>query len=107
VIRIRFKVCCPDCGEILVERHAVQLVISSTPGASRYSFTCPECAAWVSKPASPSIVVALVGLVPTRHETAPAELSEPHNGPALDLDDLIDLSRELAATDLLARHAGR
>lgn len=98
---------CPDCGPVTLARTAVRLIRSDQPAASRYEFRCPRCAAWVLKPADPAVVAMLTGLVPMIHETAPAELTEPRTGGPITLDDLIDLGREMAATDLLARHAGR
>lgn len=96
---------CPDCGAVDLHRQQVRLVLSDVPAASRYSFTCPRCTAWISKPAD--VHVLLLGRVPVHHETAPAELREPHTGGPITLDDLIDLGRGMAETDDLARYAGR
>lgn len=101
------RVSCPDCGPVAVARTAMRLIVSASPGACRYEFRCPRCAAWVLKPADRTVIVLLTGLVPLVHETRPGELTEPHTGPPLTLDDLIDLGREMADTDELARHAGR
>lgn len=98
---------CPDCGPVAVARSAVRLICSDQPAACRYEFRCPRCFAWVLKPADRNVIVLLTGLVPMVHETRPAELAEPHTGGPITLDDLIDLGREMAVTDLLARHAGR
>lgn len=102
---MRIRVCCPDCGPRTLTREQVQLVISTVPHASRYSFTCPSCRAWVSRPADPPAVVELCGWVPVIHEVAPAELDEPHLGPPIDEDDLIALGCHLAAADELAVYA--
>lgn len=98
---------CPDCGPVAVARSGVRLIRSDEPGACRYEFRCPRCEAWVLKPADPAVIALLTGLVPMVHETRPAELAEPHIGDPITLDDLIDLGREMATTDDLARYAGR
>lgn len=98
---------CPDCGQVDLGRRDVRLILSDVPAASRYSFTCPKCTAWISKPADVHVQALLLGKVPMMQETRPAELTEPHTGGPITLDDLIDLGRGMAETDDLARFAGR
>lgn len=103
----KVRASCHTCGTVDLLRPDVRLVLSDVPSACRYSFTCPKCRAWISKPADECVIALLLGKVPLHRETAPAELTEPHTGPPLTLDDLIDLHAEMAETDELARFAHR
>ena len=81
-------------------------VCSAAPRSS-YSFRCPKCAEDVRKPADDHVVrLLLSGGVAATVEEVPAELLEPHDGPPLTYDDLLDLGLHLARTDRLAAFAG-
>jgi hypothetical protein len=59
---------------------------------SSYRFQCPLCKEIVSREATTRIVDLLVGAgAPSVTWRWPAELAEPHVGPALTPDDLLDL----------------
>lgn len=105
---ITIRVVCSSCdADLSLSREELHLVISTVARASRYSFTCPECLAWVSKPASPPAVKTLEAYVRTTWEVAPKEIFEVHKGPALTVDDLIEFGLQLHATDLVAALVGR
>ncbi|EGX57059.1 hypothetical protein SZN_24695 [Streptomyces zinciresistens K42] len=57
-----FKAGCPDCrGSFELAAGALRLVIGGTSRTTFYSFTCPECAVSVRKPAGERIVELLTG----------------------------------------------
>ena len=87
------KATCPRCGDVELTPADLELRICSASFASTYHFTCTECENVVVKPAADGRVVTLLTSVgvPTVHWDLPAELTEAHDGPALTLDDLIDL----------------
>ena len=87
------KATCPSCGDVELTPADLELRVCSTPVASTYHFTCTRCESVIVKPAAdPRIVTLLASVgVPTVHWDLPAELLEAHEGPALTLDDLIDL----------------
>lgn len=57
-----FKAGCPDCrARFELAAAALRLVIGASSRTTFYSFTCPECAASVRKPAGERIVELLTG----------------------------------------------
>jgi len=70
----------------------IVLVCSDEQTPSAYRFRCPGCEETVHRDASPRIVDLLVSAgAPHRRWSWPAELAEPHSGPPLTPDDLLDL----------------
>ncbi|SEE05291.1 hypothetical protein SAMN05216483_5225 [Streptomyces sp. 2131.1] len=56
----RFKAACPDCrARFELAAGEFRLVVGATSRTTFYSFTCPECAAGVRKPAGERIVELL------------------------------------------------
>ena len=97
------KASCPTCGEVELTPDDVSLMVCSHAPLSYYAFCCPTCSEEVRKPADDHVVSLLVsGGVPATVWDVPAEALEPHAGPALTYDDLLDLALQLASTDLLA-----
>jgi hypothetical protein len=93
------KVNCPECRE---DHHIRPEDVSVTEhransDMSTYSFTCPECKNNITKPAQGAVIALLATAKGVRWNVIrmPAELDEPHSGPPLTLDDLIDLMMEL------------
>ena len=81
---------CPWCG--LVELLVSELTCSGAgPGEDRglCQFTCPECSRPVFVAVSPSDV-ALLWTEGAGEGCLPLELLEPHSGPPLSWDDLLD-----------------
>ena len=97
---------CPVCGQLELEACDFALVVcASDAERSFYQFTCPRCASLVTKHASERIVSGLSGRgVPVG--ALPAEALEGRSGPALTVDDLLDLLLELERGDIPAA-AGR
>lgn len=57
-----FRAGCPDCrGRFELAAGALRLVVGATSKTTFYSFTCPDCAASVRKPAGERIVELLTG----------------------------------------------
>ncbi len=101
------KASCPSCGEVELTSADVRLMVCSHPPLSYYAFDCPGCVDEVRKPADEHVVTLLMsGGVPATVWELPAEALEPHTGPALSYDDLLDFCTALAATDGLAAFAG-
>lgn len=96
---------CPTCGEVDLTPDDIHLTVIRTTRAevgpdSHYTFTCPECAESVAKPATERIARLLTGggveteIVDCSHPAAarrrPSHPESPPNGPPLTADDLID-----------------
>ena len=102
---------CPDCGEVEMEAHSIQLNVREEEGEGSYSFTCPVCSNLVEKPADRKVVMLLLsaGVDVSRMEdgtpapTPPLELRP--DGPPLTPDDLIDFHFLLEREDWLAQLA--
>ncbi|MHC0428581.1 hypothetical protein ACX6XY_00120 [Streptomyces sp. O3] len=59
---VLFRAACPDCrARFELSAGALRLAIGASPRTTFYSFTCPECAAPVRKPAGERIVELLTG----------------------------------------------
>jgi predicted RNA-binding Zn-ribbon protein involved in translation (DUF1610 family) len=99
----RIRATCPSCGEIELRPADVLLrrVLDRSGevlDGSSYRFSCPDCTVVVEKPADDRVASLLTtGGVPTEDITPPAEAvlpphpEQPAPGPALTLDDLLDL----------------
>ncbi|MBM7091143.1 hypothetical protein ACF1DW_17030 [Streptomyces sp. NPDC014603] len=62
VAPVVFRAGCPDCrGRFELAASALRLVVGASSRTTFYSFTCPECAAAVRKPAGERIVELLTG----------------------------------------------
>jgi predicted RNA-binding Zn-ribbon protein involved in translation (DUF1610 family) len=89
-----FTVACPECGDVEVDNDQLWLVVTAG-GMDHYDFHCPTCRAHVMRPADDEVFELLAPLVAVEVLDVPAEALEPHLGPALTVDDLIDLMLEL------------
>lgn len=59
---VAFKASCPDCrARFELDPGALRLAIGASRRTTFYSFTCPQCAAQVRKPAGERIVELLTG----------------------------------------------
>jgi len=115
----RIRATCPDCGEVELTPPQVELRVGRLGRRRLYQFTCPSCALLVTKPADRRIVrlLASAGVatrlpgsgpsagtgVDTARADLPAEALEPHSGPPLTWDDLLDFHFVLQAPDWWAR----
>ncbi|MCW2777644.1 MAG: hypothetical protein JWN17_1369 [Frankiales bacterium] len=97
------KASCPTCGEVELTPADVALMVCSHAPLSYYAFHCTTCSEEVRKPADDHVVSLLVsGGVPAQVWDLPAEALEPHTGPVLTYDDLLDFALQLGTGDLLA-----
>lgn len=111
----RIRASCPSCGEVDLTPDQVLLAVyrddeGQVAAGSHYRFECPDCVTVVTKPADTRIAELLTtGGVPTEEEPVPAEdprprhPEDPPGGPALTLDDLLDLHELLREPDWFAR----
>ncbi|GGU62001.1 hypothetical protein FHX79_11973 [Streptomyces cavourensis] len=59
---VRFRAACPDCrGRFELAAGALRLAIGASRRTTFYTFTCPQCAAPVRKPAGERIIELLTG----------------------------------------------
>jgi predicted RNA-binding Zn-ribbon protein involved in translation (DUF1610 family) len=93
------KATCPDCGEIDLTPDDILLRIGSAEDSNTYAFSCPSCGFFVEKPADERVIRLLLsgGVMPTLVHV-PAEALEPHYGPRINHDDLLEF-HELLQTD--------
>ena len=100
------KASCPGCGDVELTSADITLRVCNHAPLSYYSFTCPHCSDRVRKPADDHIVSLLMsGGVRADVWEVPAEALEPHAGPTLGYDDLLDFVLQLSRDDLLAARA--
>jgi hypothetical protein len=82
---------CIECGDVELTTADVRVRVCLEDNQGSYSFRCPHCRMAVVKPAEPRIVDLLVASgVEMSTWSLPAELQEPHQGPPIDHDDLLD-----------------
>lgn len=98
------KASCPECGEVRLTPPDVQLMVCENRAAlSYYEFRCPTCSDEVRKHADDHVVSLLVsGSVAAHTFRIPIEALEPHEGPELTYDDLLDFGLQLKQYHLLA-----
>jgi len=96
------KTTCPVCGDIDLTPSQVRLVVATRSTLSYYAFRCTTCQDEVRRHAEPSVVELLVagGVVPEPWDV-PDEAFEPHEGPPLSYDDLLDFALALSRGDQL------
>lgn len=91
---------CGVCGDVELTTADVTLRVCADNGTGTYSFRCPCCTMAVVKPADTRTVDLLaVSGVPILTWRLPAELFEPHAGPAVTHDDLLDFHQLLLSED--------
>lgn len=95
---------CPTCGTVHVNSADITLMVcDARPALSYYEFTCPDCHDEVRKPADDhAIAILMSGGVDATAWELPPEALEPHDGPPVGSDDLLDLLLALDAVDELA-----
>lgn len=88
---------CVDCGDIQVTTAEVTVRVCIAPRhPAAYVLRCPRCAGIVTRPVPVRVANLLVCYGAAFQLWAPpAELAEPHEGPPISHDDLIDFHRAL------------
>jgi hypothetical protein len=101
------KASCPVCGDVELTADDIDLRVASHAPLSSYSFVCPSCSDVVTKHADDHIVSLLMsGGVHAHVFTVPAEALEPHDGPELGYDDLLDFVLTLGDEQAIAAELG-
>ncbi len=94
---------CSTCGDVELKPAELRLTVCSLPEWSTYAFDCPRCHGEVKKPADEEVVALLVsGGVRAQQWHIPAEALEPHTGPQLSYDALLDFALWLDEHDQIA-----
>lgn len=82
---------CPSCGDVQLRATDLVVRVCSDDESGSYCFRCPACEKAVAKEASRRIIDLLVSSgVRMQVWRLPAELHEPHLGPTVTPDDLLD-----------------
>ncbi|CAN5607838.1 hypothetical protein BH20ACT2_BH20ACT2_06440 [soil metagenome] len=99
----RIRATCSDCGDVELTTADVRLRVCNHDDRGSYSFVCPGCRLAVAKEAKPHVIDILVasGVAVVRWDL-PLELQEPHRGPAITHDDLLDFHELLERDELWA-----
>ena len=93
-------VSCRDCGQTRVPVDAVTLRSCLDDDLWSYRFTCEECGRTTVEPTSANRARDALEIgVPLETWRYPSELSEPHDGPPLNLVDLLELHCALIEPD--------
>ena len=94
------KATCPECGEVDLTADDILLRIGSAREKNTYGFSCPSCDRFVEKSADDRIVRLLLsgGVIPVVVQV-PAEILEPHWGPPINHDDLLEFHQLLESDD--------
>ncbi len=95
--RIHVRATCPRCGPMVVDGGQVQCEREPrTPSRGLCELTCPACSQPVLFSTAPPVTEALFQAGATHLSGAvPFELLEPHAGPPLSWDDLLDFKGAL------------
>lgn len=98
------KASCPACGDVRLKARDLLVRVCAETDAGSYSFACPRCGEPVAREATPRILALLVSAgVRTEVWHQPAELLEPHAGPPISVDDLLDFHLILGRDDWFDR----
>lgn len=98
---------CPSCGQVQMTSNDVWLrVCINAPSLSSFGFQCPACHQPVVKPACDHVISMLTSVAITPEVWhVPLEVFEPHDGPPISRDDLLDLALALKSGDIWAELA--
>jgi hypothetical protein len=99
---IGIEVVCPDCHEVRVDPDAVTVRVCVDDTQWSYWFVCPICTrrAAASTRQGPALEAISAG-APFESWRLPAELSERHDGPPIQLFDLLELKLDLMQPNLV------
>lgn len=103
---VTIKARCDFCGEIELAPTGLRLVVFDSGKAHYYEFFCPKCKLYKRRPADDSVQKMLVGGgVPCDYRHVPFELLEPHTGPPITMDDVLDFARGVNSIEDVALQA--
>lgn len=95
---------CAFCArDVSLPAHRVELTLHPVlDDRNVYRFTCPHCRERNVKAATPDVLTLLLP-EPVTVDQVPDEAEEPHHGPAITWDDVLDFTQALATWEDLAR----
>jgi rubredoxin len=99
---VGIEVVCPECAEVRVDPDSVTVRVCLDDVEWSYWFMCPECG-WRAAAATrqgPALEAIAAGS-PFESWRLPAEMSEQHAGPAIQIFDLLDLKLDLMQPNLV------
>ncbi len=88
------EVMCPRCGPVRAEATRARCGLDPG-GAALCEVSCPACSSQIFARTTSRVAEAIVSYGGSRDPRAPLELLEPHTGPPLTWDDVLDLHNEL------------
>jgi hypothetical protein len=93
---------CPQCEKVRVGPASVTLRVCLDDVEWSYWFVCPDCGgrAAGSTEQGPALEAIAAGS-PFESWRLPAEMSEPHEGPPIQIFDLLELKLELMQPDVV------
>jgi ribosomal protein S27E len=93
---IKVRVVCPGCGPLVVPAAELRCELEADGARGICEVRCPGCSATLVVPAGPAAVATMRdGGAGRMTGCVPFELLEPHHGPPLSWDDLLDFKLAL------------
>jgi hypothetical protein len=93
---IKVRVVCPGCGPLVVPATELRCELEAEGGNGICELRCPVCSATLVVPARAAAVETMRGAgAGHMNGSVPFELLEPHTGPPLSWDDLLDFKLAL------------
>ena len=93
---IKVRVVCPGCGPLVVPAAELRCELEADGGKGICELRCPACSATLVVRAEAAAVEAMRGAGAGHMSgSVPFELLEPHTGPPLSWDDLLDFKLAL------------
>ena len=104
---IKVRVVCPGCGPLVVPAAELRCEVEADGDNGLCELSCPVCSATLLVRA-PAATVEVMRDGGAGHMTGsvPFELLEPHTGPPLSWDDLLDFKLALDAKDPFISNTG-
>ena len=93
---IKVRVVCPSCGPVVLPAAELRCELEADGSKGICELRCPDCSATLVVPAGPAAVATMRdGGAGRMTGSVPFELLEPHTGPPLSWDDLLDFKLAL------------
>jgi hypothetical protein len=93
---IKVRVVCPECGPVVLPAKEIRCELQTAGDKGMCELSCPVCSTTVLVPAGPVAVQAMrEGGAGHMRGSIPFELLEPHVGPPLSWNDLLDFKLAL------------
>ncbi len=99
---VKVRVVCPGCGPVVLPATELRCELVASGDKGICELRCPVCSTMVLVPAGPAAVETMRdGGAGHMSGSVPFELLEPHSGPPLSWDDVLDFQLALSGSDLL------